>query len=115
MQIEISLRNLSMTSEIRHWIERRVQFALGRFAAQIERITVTCSDLNGDRGGVDKECRLRLVLKSGGELVVEDRDASLEVVAASVADRAGRTLARRLERLREFSNKSASGSEPPAS
>ena len=104
MLIELRKRNVPVESETRAWIDRRVHFALGRFAARIRRVAVIVSDINGVRGGTDKQCRLRIWLVPKGELVVEDVGLSVEAVVANAVDRAARSVARWLERQREFHN-----------
>lgn len=102
MLIEISSRNVELNEKHREWVERRSQFALGRFKARIRRVSVAFSDINGDRGGVDKTCRLRVMLIPEGNVIVEDIDTSIETVVAIVSDRAARSVARRVERQNDY-------------
>ena len=104
MLIELRKRNVRIESETRAWIERRVHFALGRLAARIRCVMVSVSDINGDRGGTDKQCRVRISLIPKGEVVVEDVGLSVEAVVANAVERAARSGARWLERQREFHN-----------
>lgn len=98
MLIEISNRNVTLDEKQREWVERRLQFALGRFASRIRRVSVVFSDINGARGGVDKKCRLRVVLIPDDEVIVTDTEASVESVIAMIVDRAARSVARQIER-----------------
>lgn len=98
MLIEVSNRNVTLDEKQREWVERRLHFALGRFAACIRRVSVSFSDTNGARGGVDKKCRLRVVLIPDGEVIVEDTDSSVETVVSMVSERAARSVARKVER-----------------
>jgi hypothetical protein len=50
-------------------VERRVRFAMRRRAAALPQITVRLDDLNGPRGGPDKECRIALRTAGHGTLV----------------------------------------------
>ena len=102
MLIELRKRNVPVESETREWIERRVHFALGRFAERIRRVAVIVSDINGARGGTDIECHLRISLIPKGEVRILDLDSSVEAVVASAVDRAALCVARWLERHREF-------------
>ncbi len=102
MLIELRQRNVQVESETREWIERRVHFTLGRFAARIRRVAVSVSDINGARGGTDKQCRLRISLIPNGEVLVEDVDLSVEAVVANAVERAARAVARWLERHHEY-------------
>jgi putative sigma-54 modulation protein len=55
-------------------------------------------DINGPRGGVDKLCQVRLTLPRLRDIVIEDTQADLYVAIDRAADRASRTLNRRLAR-----------------
>lgn len=101
MLIEVTNRNVTLAEGVREWIERRLQFALGRFSSRIRRVSVIFSDVNGGRGGCDKQCRLKVTLIPSGEVVIEDVDPSVVTVVANVAERAARSVARLLERRRE--------------
>lgn len=74
-------------------------FALGRFATKIEHVGVRLSDVNGPRGGVDKECRVRIRLHGLRVVLVTDVDAELRAAVDRACERAGRAVARRVDRL----------------
>ena len=50
--------------------QRRTRFVLRRFAWLVPQATVTMSDLNGPRGGVDKQCQVELKTDGAGSVVV---------------------------------------------
>jgi len=106
MLINVALRKVTLSEQQHAWIERRIRFALGRFVSRIRRVSVTVGDINGLRGGVDKECRLQISLHPHGEVIVADVDTSFEGAAANVSERAARTVARLLERSREARSES---------
>ena len=85
---------------MRGHIQRRLSFALGRFAARIRKVRVSVGDLNGPRGGVDKRCRVAIVLIPTRTIVIEERDSNIYVAIDRVGDRAGTCIGRRLKRLR---------------
>jgi len=78
MQLHIKGQNLFLAPAVIEWIERRLRFALSRFADRIDRVTVRLADLHGPRGGVDKQCRIVVRLRPGGEVVIEDTATDLE-------------------------------------
>lgn len=101
MLIEVTNRNVVLADGVREWIARRLQFALGRFSSRIRRVSVVFSDVNGGKGGCDKQCRIKITLIPGGEVVIEDIDPSVVTVVANIAERAARSVSRELERRRE--------------
>jgi hypothetical protein len=98
MQIEIQTFRLALAPEQREQIRRRASFALSRLRARIARIEVRLSDINGQRGGVDKQCRVRVVMTHGPTAVVEDLDADLPTLIDRALARAGRVAAKRVDR-----------------
>ena len=101
MLIDVLDRNVTLDEGTLEWIERRLHFALGRFAGRIRRVAVILSDSNGNRGGLDKQCHLRISLIPNGEILVEDVDTTVEAVTANTVERGARSVARWLERERE--------------
>jgi hypothetical protein len=97
MKLTLRFRGIPPTPTLRDQVRRRLAFALSRFATEVRAVDVLVADLNGPRGGVDKLCRMRLVA-STGELVIDERDTSLEAAVSLAAGRAARTLARTLDR-----------------
>jgi len=61
----------------RAYIRRKLGRRLGKFAGAIERISVRTEDVNGRRGGIDRICRIKVVLKGLPSVVLERQDASL--------------------------------------
>ena len=98
MKIDIRGHHVELTEALRAHVERRLRFALGRFGARITAATVTIEDLNGPRGGVDKQCRITVALASAGHLRVEVLDTEVTPAVDQAADRIGRTVAREFER-----------------
>ena len=73
---------------------RRLRFVLRRLTWLVPRARVRLSDVNGPRGGVDKQCRVELRTDSAGTVVVtavaRDWQAALDTALA----RSARTLVR---------------------
>ena len=100
MKLMIAGRGLKLRQDFQEYADRRLRFALGRFASEIDRVDVRLSDENGTRGGQDKRCRIVARLHAAGPIVVDDLDGDLRTVLDRAADRMGRSVARSLERKR---------------
>jgi len=59
---------------------------LRKFADSIERVTLRCEDVNGPRGGVDRVCRIKVVLRGLPSVVFEKRDVSLNAAVELALD-----------------------------
>ncbi len=100
MNIHIRASGIVLTDAVREYVQRRLQFAFGWADAQVLCVVVRLSDENGPRGGEDKRCRLQITFAGAPSLVIDDTEADLYVAIDRAADRAGRSVARRLERQR---------------
>ena len=101
MRIDIQGQRFRLTAALLEHTERRLRFALTRTSDRIKRVVVRLGDANGPRGGVDKLCRIEVVLHDAPAVLIEDAGADLYAVIDRAAERAGRNVAKRIERLRE--------------
>ena len=109
MQIDIQTRSFSLTDALRSHAKRRLCFALACCDDHIQRVVIRLSDINGPRGGADKRCHLRVVLDGLPDVVIEDIEADLYVSIDRAADRAGRTLVRKLGRQQTLLRQARTG------
>lgn len=81
-------------------LHTRLEFALSRFEARLGRIAVYLHDLNGDKGGVDKQCKVVVPLRRGKSIVMEDRDSNWPALFDRISERLGYNVSKELERRR---------------
>lgn len=101
MQIDIQTLGFTLTDALREHTHSRLRFALAHGAETIARVTVRLSDINGPRGGADKRCHIHVAVAHQTDVVIEDIQADMYVAIDRATDRAGRALARQIERQRE--------------
>jgi ribosome-associated translation inhibitor RaiA len=82
-------------------VERRIRFALTGFSTQVTSVTVRLADLNGPRGGVDKQCRIGVQIIPSGTVALEETNANLYACIDRAAGRAERLVAWKLQRTRD--------------
>ena len=82
------------------YIRRRLGEKLGKYARRIERVTVRMRDINGPRGGVDIQCRIKLVVSGLPSVVVEHHAARLRPALTRALAGAERAMRRTLQRKR---------------
>jgi ribosomal subunit interface protein len=102
MRMEIRSQGFSLTQALRDYVRKRLAYGLSYGDQAISRVRVQLSDINGPRGGLDKRCQIEVQLKATSSVVIEDVEADLYVAIDRAAERAGRTVARRLSRQRAF-------------
>lgn len=98
MRLHTRCRNLRLTKEIREQVRSRLAFALARFGHQIEEVTASLADLNGRKGGMDKQCRVVVKLHPNSKVTIEETDSNVFAAIARAADRAKNTVGRTLKR-----------------
>jgi hypothetical protein len=94
----IRTQGTAIPDELAAAVPRKLGLRLGPFAHQIDSVFVRFQDINGPRGGVDTECRIRVVLASRPDVVASDRAVSarlaFEGACRGVAHAVKRDLAR---------------------
>lgn len=100
MNVEIRTRGFAITPGLQAYVERRLAFAFDRHEDRIGRVKVTLGDVNGPKGGLDKSCRVEARVRGGRTVHVSVVDADAYAAIAVAARRAGRAVARAIERER---------------
>ena len=101
MRIDIRGSGFRVTAPLLDHTERRLRFALTRSSDRIKRVVVRLGDSNGPRGGEDKFCRIQVHFEHTPPVLIEDAGADLYAVIDRVAERAGRSVAKRIDRRYE--------------
>ena len=113
MRIDVQGLGFPLTAALLNHTERRLRFALTRTSDRIRRVVVRLGDANGPRGGEDKFCRMQIYLQRAAPVRIEDAGVDLYAVIDRVAERAGRSVAKRIDRRHE--NARLAGPELPGS
>jgi putative sigma-54 modulation protein len=100
-------RNVELAEDGRKRIERSLRFALSRFGRRIRRVTMSLTDLNGPRGGVDKRCRVEVALEPRGAVFIEEDGSDIHAAVDRAAERLARVVDRQLDREREVDGTAA--------
>lgn len=102
MRLSILVRGFVLTDALHEYISRRVGFALSRYAHTIKQVHVRLLDVNGARGGEDKQCVFVVGLVGTPSVIIRERGANAYVVVDRAADRVDRAVARRIRRRPSF-------------
>lgn len=101
MKILVVGEKTRVSKGLHDYVTRRLYFALGRFSPEIERVTTRMGDVNGPRGGVDKQCRIEVKLRGLASVFSEACADDLEVAVGLAAERLGKGVTRALKRRRD--------------
>lgn len=108
MNFGITFRNLKGSGKLLHYIDRRMSFVFAHTRKDIENATITLSDVNGPKGGVDKKCQIVIIPTGMKPIVVSDKQDNLRGAIDRCLFRASQCLHRKLRhkqmRLRKPTN-----------
>jgi putative sigma-54 modulation protein len=82
--------------------------ALAKFRDRVRDVSLVIDDVNGPKGGVDKQCKCIVKLKRMSPIVIKDRDSSVGSLVRRVAERTAYTLGEKLNEHRTKSRRKAS-------
>jgi putative sigma-54 modulation protein len=105
--VEIRSQQLTTTNAMRDFVTRRAEAALARYGADVRSATLRLHDINGPRGGNDKQCLLAIAGTRVGTLVVKATDADFYTAVDRVMKRADQALRHLLGRKRRANRKPA--------
>lgn len=83
MKIEILLDSVKNPTELRDKIGRRLRKVFSRHKDELAEVEVSIRDVNGEKGGADKLCKIQLKRPGASPIVV----SSLEVCVESALQR----------------------------
>ena len=84
----------------RQQVEGRVRLVLHRLQGQVQQARISLRDINGPRGGVDKQCQILLTTAGHGQLVVVSRAEHAQGALNQALQRAMHALTRSWQRRR---------------
>jgi len=101
MRLQIRCKSLRLSEEMREQVRVRLAFALARFGHRIKDVTAKLADLNGRKGGIDKQCCLVVRLNPKGNVTIVQAASTVSAAIAQAADRAGHSVGHVLKRRRD--------------
>ena len=101
MSIDVNWSALDLDEESKNIVLCQLRYFLGRYHAATMRVRVRFSDVNGPKGGFDKQCVVFLKLRHIGEIIIKGEGVNyLEVFKASF-ERLVRSVRRELGKQRD--------------
>jgi len=100
MKIELHCDGLPANDKLHVHVQRRLGQALGRFRDRVQWARVWLKDVNGPRGGNDKQCLVQLRLKGASDIILREREVDAQSAFNRAAGRVVYALVRQLGRQR---------------
>lgn len=101
MNVNVQTHHVVLPRHASRDLAHRARTVLERFSSGIARVEMTLKDINGPRGGKDKECVVRAELVDGRTLVVVDRNASMRHSIGNALRRVKLRVANELRRRKD--------------
>ncbi len=98
MRSLVKARNMALTDSVKAYVERRIEFTFSRSQHVIQSLTVTLADINGPKGGNDKQCKVLVRVNGLPDLVIVDRQVDLHHAIDRALFRASHNILQRLKR-----------------
>lgn len=102
MRTEINFRKINRSKEITDYINSRISSAFSRAEDNIESTSLTVSDINGPKGGIDKECTI--IIKAAGikSIVISEQQSKIYAAIDRCISRASQSLMKQLQRRKKI-------------
>ena len=106
MKLNINFRKIIGNKALIEHINHRISFAFSRTKHAIKSTSLTVSDINGPKGGIDKACTIVIQPNGLKEIVISEQHSKLNKAIDRCIARANQTLIRQLKRQQKLSRKS---------
>ncbi|WP_373653180.1 MULTISPECIES: HPF/RaiA family ribosome-associated protein [unclassified Schlesneria] len=106
MKININASSVPQPHRYANAVVEQMTRALSHASKRITSVDVTLSDENGPRGGVDKQCRVRISLPPFGHLTASATSENPWAAVAQAAERARRVVLHKLQRPKSLLKRS---------
>jgi ribosome-associated translation inhibitor RaiA len=108
MKITVNNKQKQLADEAIERACEKINAAFSKFGDDVISVELTAEDVNGPRGGVDKECRLLVRLRKMDDAMATVREESFTKAISRAINRAQRSVTRKIQRrsLRNSDRKS---------
>ena len=100
-QIRYHGQNIAMTPTLIAHAESALGYAFDRFLHIVRDADLTLIDVNGPKGGVDKECRILIHLYPRGLIVVRSQSSDEYAAIRGSCDKARFSISKRIAKFKK--------------
>ena len=108
MRTNINFKNISGEGNLIDYIDQRMSFVFARTKHAIHNFSMTISDVNGPKGGIDKRCQVVIHARGVPSVVISEKQSDLRSAIDRCLARANQNLTRQLKRKQRSQIKSTS-------
>ena len=104
MQVVIRSNDFTITKALRNFLHSQIKRSMAACSRNVESITIRLKDLNGPKGGIDKECLVEVKIANGAPVVVRKQSTNAYQGIRQALARAARVTLRRLRKARKHNS-----------
>lgn len=98
MELIVTDLNVGLSNENLSRIRQKTRRMFGKICDSVKAINVTLDDVNGPKGGKDKNCRIIIRTKGIPDIIITDNQTSVMSAVNISLSRARRALLRKVKR-----------------
>ena len=102
MNVRIQTQGFSLTPAIGAWVHEQMRNTIRRYSDELKGLDVYLRDLNGPKGGHDKQAIVRLHVRHNAPIAVTSTYDDLYKAIDDAARRAGRTVRKTVKRRQQI-------------
>lgn len=96
--MQVRAPGLTLEEGLRDFARSRSGFKLGKFGLEITRVTLSFQDVSGPKGAKRFSCRVKVLLRHAGEVVVTNEGESQRAAFTAAIDAGSRAVRRALDK-----------------
>lgn len=100
MQTVIHSNDFALTDALNDFIKQQAGKSMSACTDQVERLIIRLKDINGPKGGHDKECCVEVKIANHAPIVVSKKSSDAYASIRKALGRASRTTLRKLNKRR---------------
>lgn len=107
MNITTTAQNFDTSVALNTFVRSRLKNALARLDADIIAVDVFMRDLNGPKGGIDKQARVRVQMRNRQVITVDAQHENLYAAVRAAVKRTQQAVRRHLQKSRQIDKQRA--------
>jgi len=108
MQIAVHVKDKYASTRLQGNLADILMVSLAKFRGRVRDVTLILDDINGPKGGLDKQCKVIVKLKRRSPVVIKDRDSNIGNLVRRVVERTAYTIGQKIDEHRVRSRRKAS-------
>jgi len=101
MDINVSTHGMQIDTGTESFVREQIQSALQRFEDQVVSVDAFLKDINGPKGGIDKQVLIRIRLRNRQVIATEITRANFRAAVVVVTRKARRAVRRSLKKSQQ--------------